>query len=1347
MINQGQHDELHRLLEHAWDHSPFYRERYESHGIRRNDLAGISIQDVPLISKSTLVDRFDDAVTDPRLRKSNLEEWIHRKPDPHLRFVDDLIVVHSSGSSGPVALFPYNDTAWRVADIAVASRLPYAPNHNGDPVRAAFYMASHGHFALVSIAATLRRPAYETLILSVLDSRPRVVKRLNAFSPQRLYGYASSIADLAKLALEGVVRIQPSWVLVTGDKLTPSMETLIRDAWHAPIYVSYGAAESKYIALKKPELDGFDVLDELNVVEVLNQRGRAVAEGLEGRVVVTNLYNYTLPIIRYQFDDYVVVDKQQDGITTTIRDIRGRESDALPVLLDDGTLDSIHPLVLSEFRVPGLHRIQFVSRSPQQLSITYVASGDVDGVIRHQFQELLDMKGAPRTRFDVHRVREIANDPKTGKLKLVRRENATVHESAYSISGVSSLSSIADTAANRAQYLHKVFERQVRLSPDDIAITCHDGALTYAQLNARANQLAWHLRGRGVQAGAVVGLCVPRSTEMVVAILGILKAGAAWVPLDERYPAERLSFILDDACVSTVITTQLAAARLPGSSECPILLDKDGDSISGCSIFDPPVDAASSLAYVIYTSGSTGRPKGVMISHANLCHYVDAMRERLAITEHDVCLHTASIGFSSSVRQLMVPLTSGARVVVATPEEIGDPLSLFATVRDERVTVLDFIPSYWRICIDTLTGVDETPRKHLLENDVRLIASASELLLADVPRRWRALGHRAQLVNMFGLTETAGVATTYTIPEPDDSRAKSIPIGYPIRGAQVYVLDEHYRDVAQGEIGELFVAGPTVGVGYVNQPAQSKERFVRDSFRAPSDGRLCRTGDMARFRADGSLEFVGRVDDQIKIGGIRIEIGEVEAVLREHPAVREAAVIGQKDTSSGTRLVAYVAAADGEPVSAEELRRFIGGRLPESMIPSAFVTVESLPRLPNGKLDRQALPVAAQTRRLCRPSFVPPRNVAEWRLARIWESVLAVVGIGITDNFFDLGGNSLAGLYMLARVGEAFGRQLPVTAVLRAQTIEEMARLLEDDPVQWTALVPLQPHGSKAPFFWIHGDKSDAFLPRYLDPDQPVYALVHQSQNGTPARFTTVEQIARHYLREMRMIQPAGPYLLGGFCFGGLVAFEIAHQLKEQGDEVRLLALVEPSPLQTCRSSPVRLSPPPAKQPWFDRVRKTGLRNLHHVRQIGIREGALFVARGTVAKAVASFYRVTARPSRTLKATLCRGYHWLQLAAPFALRSSYILSVYRRARRKYEARIFPGAVSVFVDPEHVRGNWTALATGEVDVHEIPFGHEAILVEPAIEEWAVALKGCIERAQSMTISAGEINPRGSAGISV
>ena len=1322
---------LRRLLGHVWKSSPFYRDYYQSHGIRKEDLREITTSDLPILSKPTLLENFDRAVTDPRLNRAAVERWLQDNPEPHKRFARDFVVLHTSGSSGNIAIFVYDEKAWRIADFAMASRLPLAKTYPSEPIRAAFYMAAHGHFAMVSVAASMQKPFYDTLILSLLDSRERVVEQLNTFKPQRLYGYASCIAELANLALEGQLHIQPTWILVAGDKLTPSMEEKIRHAWAATLYVTYGASESKYIAMKQAGQQDMSVLDELNIVEVLDTRRRPARSGSEGRVVLTNLYNYTLPIIRYEFDDYVVVGKEDNGITLGIRDIKGRVNDALPVVLTGGKHETIHPIILSEFHVPQLERVQFISRSPHHVCIQYVAPADIDAAVATQFQRILNAKGATQTTFDVHHVQTIPNDPATGKLRLVKRggvdENNSSAAEIYTV-----------RALNRPERrsIHEVFEEQVRGRPDSVAILCDNDTLTYAQLNAGANQLAHHLQSLGVQPGSLVGVCVARSVNIPIAILGILKAGGAWVPVDPAYPAERQSLIFKDARISILVTEESIAPELPpGSIETTVLLDRDWNSISRCSTSDPPtVTHPGSLAYVMYTSGSTGRPKGVMISRGNLSYYAEAMRNRLGISDHDVYLLTASTAFSSSVRQLMVPLACGAKVVVANTEDIRQPLSLFAAIREHSITVMDVVPSYWRTCIDALSDLDHHTREDLLTNRLRLILTASEILPPDLPERWHSMEHAAQLINMFGQTETTGIVATYSVPHSSNPQSKSVPIGNPIPGARIYVLDDHLNEVPAGTVGELYVAGPGVGVGYLNQPEATAERFLLDPFTNDPVERIYKTGDLGRRMVDGVLEFVGRIDHQVKVRGIRVELQEIEAALHTHAGIKENVVTARQDEPNNQRIVAYVVPAEGRTLSVEALRAFLAARIPEFMIPSTFVMMDSLPRLPNGKLDRLDLPAPTPTRPQLEHSVVAPRSATELKLSMIWQAVLVLGGIGVMDNFFDLGGNSLAALCILARVEKVFGKKLPPTAIFQAPTIEKMAQLLSQDGVtSRNSLTPLQTEGDKPPFFWVHGESSNAFLPRYLGPDQPIYGFLHQGQDGEPARFTTVEDMAGGYLEELRSVQPAGPYFLGGFCFGGLVAFEIAHQLRSQGEEVRLLVLFEPTPFRNCAFTPLLPLPRPPSDPSPVGLRAEFSRHLGMLRRLRPPERLAYVwvrVRNVIREKVK-----TSRPATFLKHARCFIHHCLGLSLPFSLRSFYILRVYRRATRRYNLRPYPGSVELFLhSATPAEGSvlyWSGIASGGVEIHDIPPGHEEILKEPYVRIWAQSLKASIDKAQART----------------
>ena len=462
-----------------------------------------------------------------------------------------------------------------------------------------------------------------------------------------------------------------------------------------------------------------------------------------------------------------------------------------------------------------------------------------------------------------------------------------------------------------AKLAHELFEEQAVRTPNRLAVVCLGKELKYDELNARANQLAADLRARDVGASTLVAISLERSLEMAVAILAVMKAGGAYLALDPAYPQERLEFMIADSQPALCLTNSQLAARLEALNVPTILLDTPLQTTASQRASENSEASTRDLAYIIYTSGSTGKPKGVMISRGNLAHYVRSMQSATGVNASDVYLHTASISFSSSVRQLMLPLSIGASLVIATIDEIANPVELFMTIKQRGVTVIDVVPSYWRSCVNALQSLQTTTRAELLRNDLRLILSASEPLLSDVPKAWRfELNHPAQLINMLGQTETTGIVTTHPIVPSKDDRVSVVPLGRPISDVRIYLLDEQLRCVPDGEAGEICIGGPTVGLGYLNQPELTAEKFPFDPFSIVAEARLYRTGDLGRLRADGTLEFKGRIDNQTKIRGHRVEPAETESVLLEHKGVREVVVIAREDQPGNSRLVAYVAPQD-----------------------------------------------------------------------------------------------------------------------------------------------------------------------------------------------------------------------------------------------------------------------------------------------------------------------------------------------------------------------------------------------------------------------------------------------------
>jgi phenylacetate-coenzyme A ligase PaaK-like adenylate-forming protein len=623
-IAQIQQRRFQELLRKVWMESAFYRELYDGHGIHERDLPELKVTDLPFLTKSLLMEHFDGVVTDSRLRKRELELWLDRARDPRQMFHKDFIVMHSSGSSGTTGIFVYGRTDWRVMSSVMAARLPKPENGPYGRTRVGFYRAAHGHFAGIATALHLPQAVYDTLIVSFLDPADRVIEQLQRFHPHRLTGYSSSIAFLAEQAIEGRLCIKPQSIFVSGDLLTRGSKQKIVQAWGAPITNLYGASESLFLAVQNSNDEAMTVMDDLNVLEILDERNRAVEPGHEGRVVITNLYNYTLPILRYELGDYVTRGRTNASGASTILAIRpGKANDALPIALDNGARDTISPRALTSFYAPGIERAQFLSLADERIRIDYVARSNIDSQVRNEFQRILNMKGASRLSFEVCRVRAIAADPKTGKVRLVVRGGGqpqevpmiAVNNTPSSRSPSRSVSSLSGYAVfNKTeieQSISERFEQQVEKFPERVAIRTRGFVLTYDALNRAANRVTQAILARRSQGSEPIALLLDQGIMAVVIILGILKAGKCYVPLDPAYPRPWLVAMLEDSGAPLLVTdhANLPLARmLAGRPERILNIDDLG---SGLPDHDPGLRvAADSLAYLFYTSGSTAQPKG-----------------------------------------------------------------------------------------------------------------------------------------------------------------------------------------------------------------------------------------------------------------------------------------------------------------------------------------------------------------------------------------------------------------------------------------------------------------------------------------------------------------------------------------------------------------------------------------------------------------------------------------------------------------------------------------------------------------------------------------------------------------
>lgn len=695
--------------------------------------------------------------------------------------------------------------------------------------------------------------------------------------------------------------------------------------------------------------------------------------------------------------------------------------------------------------------------------------------------------------------------------------------------------------------VHQLIEEQVASTPDAIAVVYAGQSMTYRELDERANQVANALKARGVRPGDLVGLSVYRSLNIPIGLLGILKAGAAYVPLDPDFPIERLQIMIEDASMFAVVTE---TALLSGFADLPAALlaldDAEGEILTSSTTAPSTEMTSEHPMYVLYTSGSTGKPKGVVISHRNVVNLLKSFVGPLEITTEDVMLSVTTMSFDIFCLELFLPLISGARVVLAKRSDAVDGVALAAVIDEAEATVMQATPAGWRILVNS--GWQGRKGLKMLSGGEKMPPELAEQLMERGGMLW----------NAWGPTEITIYGTADRV-----SPGGPITIGRPLAGYTTYVLDEQMQPVPIGVHGEAWVGGEGVGIGYLNRPELTAERFVADPF---TGGRMYKTGDLCRWLPDGRLEFAGRLDFQIKLRGYRIEAGDIEAALVEHPSVRQAVAV-LREAEGIPRLVAYVVpiVADEHP-SAVELREHLADKLPEYMIPSAFVVMNELPLTPNYKIDRKALPMPEEYHNATLTGYVAPRDQLEREIAEIWQSILHVTQVGIHDSFFELGGDSLSALVAVNEMKAKTGYPIPVALLFQHQTVEALCEVLRGEVRPPSSIVvPMQAGDEdRPPLFLVHtqagGVMEYGHLVALLDRRETIYGIQAIGFDTDEQPLDSISAMADLYVEEIRKVRPHGPYRLAGWSFAGLIVFEMAKRLEEAGETVDLAAIFDTQP-------------------------------------------------------------------------------------------------------------------------------------------------------------------------------------------
>ncbi|KAB8318928.1 amino acid adenylation domain-containing protein [Tolypothrix campylonemoides VB511288] len=915
--------------------------------------------------------------------------------------------------------------------------------------------------------------------------------------------------------------------------------------------------------------------------------------------------------------------------------------------------------------------------------------------------------------------------------------------------------------------VHTRFAQQAQRMPQQLAVVDAQLAWTYAELEQRANQLANYLLANNIQSQDIVAIYGDRSASLVWAILGVLKAGAAFVILDPAYPASRLIDCLD--LIQPRAWLQIAAGELPPSiqnyletvsCDCRLQLPSGSMAEVGSLLQDYAsgdlgvMVEPNQLAYVAFTSGSTGKPKGIKGTHRPLSHFVHWHGKTFGLNQSDKFSMLSGLSHDPLLRDIFTPLSLGATLCIPQQQNIETPGKLADWMRQMQISVAHLTPAMAQL-VTANTNSNTT--------DLRYVFFGGDVLTQQDVTRIRNFAPNTTCVNFYGATETPQAMGYFIIPNDslgeESSFKETIPLGQGIEDVQLLVLSPKLQLAGIGEVGEIYVRTPYLASGYVGSDELTQERFIINPLTNITEDRLYKTGDLGRYLPDGNIEFLGRSDNQVKIRGFRIELGEIEAILGQYPAVQEAVVSAREDVHGEMQLVAYVVTKPKQVCTTEELRSFLKEKLPNYMIPTAIVMLDALPLTPNGKVNRRVLPAPDLSRQQPEETFVAPRDELEQKLSQIWEQVLGVQPISVTDNFFELGGHSLIAVKLFWQIEKTFGKNLPLATLFQSGTVEALASIIrqeenvvsvnqasilespevhtslqaemtanlpsqKESSVSWSSLVPIQPKGSKPPFFCIHaiGGNLLSFynLANHIEPDQPLYGLQAQGLDGQQTPYDRVEEMAAHYLREIQTVQPHGPYFLGGHCFGGIVAYEIAQQLHRQGEKVGLLVLFD----STVPGSDIRLS---FRQRLPLHLKKLLTQGPTYIQTkiegwLGWFRHMFMYYKNKIAE---KFYQ---RVAQSVESTL-----------PIDVRNLRVREANYRAVEAYVLQPYPNRLTVFRVADELRVKdegyildpnmgWKELAVGGLEFHYVPGDHLSMLEEPHVKSLAEKLQARIAQAQ-------------------
>jgi len=865
--------------------------------------------------------------------------------------------------------------------------------------------------------------------------------------------------------------------------------------------------------------------------------------------------------------------------------------------------------------------------------------------------------------------------------------------------------------------IHQQFEEQVRKTPDSVALVFENEELTYSELNARANKLAHYLARRGAKEDTFVAICLERSVDLMTGLLAIAKTGGTYLPLDPIYPKVRLGLILDDAQPVLFLTQRSLVDKIPETNAETIYID-DRDAYR-----DEPVDNLhfgnpQKAAYILYTSGSTGKPKGVQVKHHSTLNAVNSITKRLNVTSSDTLLAVTTVAFDVAEMDFYLPLLNGAKLVIANQETVHDIELLKSKIDSSGATLFLATPVTFKMLIlSSWKG----------KSDLRVL-SGGEALSRELAGK--LLQRCGEVWNGYAPTETTIYSLVKKVLPENTTGEGYVELGRPLDNTILYVVNSKKVPVPVGIPGELYIGGEGVSLGYLNLPEMTRERFIPDPFGPDPSVRFYKTGDLVRYLPDGTIAFLNRIDFQVKIRGFRIELGEIESVLSQVKGIKENVVIVKEDASGEKMLVAYYVTDMNPDVTQKELRQYLKERLPDYMIPAAFVSMEKFPLTSTLKVDRNALPDPDLNGSRESSGYTGPKTQTEQKLARIWASLLNQKKIGIHDDFFEIGGHSMIAVALMVKIEKELNIRLPLASLFERSTIHLLAELIDQnsESIEWRSLVPIRPAGTKKPLFLIHGLGLNVLLYttiiNYLDPGQPVYGLQARGLNGVDKPLDSIETIAAYYISEIQTIDKEGPYALAGFSLGGKIAFEMARQLNEMGMKVSFLGLLDATADRSV-----------THQPFLKR-------NQYMIKY--------FI--NYVSWNLASFFR---EPNETKFSVIRRRWKGLEKRirgldikidkkdlvseGKKSELPKFLRKVHRanhRANRNYIIRPYNGTVHLFKAlkqtfyiPDPVYYGWDLVAMGGVTVHGIPGEHSNTFAPPNDKYFAEILQKTLDETRN------------------